>query len=54
MDFGKPRVLQDPPFWEPFSPKFDEKIDAEIDAEKVVKIEENRCENGAEINRKLR
>ena len=30
-----------------------QKIDAEIDAEKVMNMEENRCENGTEFNRKI-
>ena len=41
------------PFWEPFSIKINKKIDAEIDAEKVMKMEEKRCENGAECDRKF-
>ena len=36
-----------------FHQKIDQKIDAEIDAEKVMKMEENRCENGAEFYRGL-
>ena len=36
-----------------FRLKIDEKNDVEIDAEKVMKMDENRCENGAAFDRKF-